>query len=79
MTKQIRRRKEMAVRVRDFSHAHPSADPSFVSILGRLEESINQLVELEGQQTTASSRSTRPRSGGGASGAAARGAAAAPR
>ena len=28
----------MAVRVRDFSHAHPSADPSFVSILGRLEE-----------------------------------------
>ena len=51
MNKQIRRRKEMAVRVRDFSHAHPSADPSFVSILGRLEESISQLVELEGQQT----------------------------
>ena len=41
----------MAVRVRDFSHAHPSADPSFVSILGRLEEGINRLVALEGQQT----------------------------
>ena len=51
MNKHIRRKKEMAVRVRDFSHAHPSADPSFVSILGRLEESISQLVELEGQQT----------------------------
>jgi hypothetical protein len=51
MNRQIRRRKEMAVRVRDFSHAHPSADPSFVSILGRLEDGINRLVALEGQQT----------------------------
>jgi hypothetical protein len=51
MNRQIRRKKEMAVRVRDFSHAHPSADPSFVSILGRLEEGINRLVALEGQQT----------------------------
>lgn len=41
----------MAVRVRDFSHAHPSADPSFVSILGRLEEAISRTVALEGQQT----------------------------
>ena len=41
----------MAVRVRDFSHAHPSADPSFVSVLGRLEESIDRMMELEGQQT----------------------------
>ncbi len=44
MNRQIRRRKEMAVRVRDFSHAHPSADPSFASILGRLEEGINRLT-----------------------------------
>lgn len=51
MNRQIRRRKEMAVRVRDFSHAHPSADPSFVSILGRLEEAISRTVALEGQQT----------------------------
>jgi hypothetical protein len=51
MNRQIRRRKEMAARVRDFSHAHPSADPSFVSILGRLEEGINRLVALEAQQT----------------------------
>jgi hypothetical protein len=51
MNRQIRRKKEMAVRVRDFSHAHPSADPSFVSILGRLEEGVNRLVALEGQQT----------------------------
>ena len=51
MNRQIRRRKEMAVRVRDFSHAHPSADPSFASILGRLEEAISRTVALEGQQT----------------------------
>jgi hypothetical protein len=41
---------EMAVRVRDFSDTHPSADPSFVSVLGRLKESIDRMIALGGQQ-----------------------------
>jgi hypothetical protein len=41
---------EMAVRVRDFSDTHPSADPSFVSVLGRLKEAIDRMVALGGQQ-----------------------------
>ena len=50
MNRIISRRLEMAVRVRDFSDAHPSADPSFVTVLGRLKESIDRIVELSGQQ-----------------------------
>ena len=50
MNRVISRRLEMAVRVRDFSDAHPSADPSFVTVLGRLKESIDRMVELSGQQ-----------------------------
>jgi hypothetical protein len=41
---------EMAVRVRDFSRTHPSADASHASVLGRLEETISRMEELAGQQ-----------------------------
>jgi hypothetical protein len=40
----------MAVSVRDFSRAHPSADASYTSVLGRLESSISRMEELAGQQ-----------------------------
>ena len=50
MNRHISRRLEMAVRVRDFSETHPSTDPSFVTVLGRLKESIDRMVELSGQQ-----------------------------
>jgi hypothetical protein len=50
MNKQVRRTLEMAVRVRDFSRAHPSADASFASVLGRLESSIGRMEALAGQQ-----------------------------
>jgi hypothetical protein len=40
----------MAVSVRDFSRAHPSADASYASVLGRLETSITRMEELAGQQ-----------------------------
>jgi hypothetical protein len=50
MNRIISRRLEMAVRVRDFSDTHPSADASFVTVLGRLKEGINRIVELSGQQ-----------------------------
>jgi hypothetical protein len=41
---------EMAARVRNFSHAHPSTDASFASVLGRLEETLGRMEELGGQQ-----------------------------
>jgi hypothetical protein len=40
----------MAVRVRDFSRAHPSADASYASVLGRLESAITRMETLAGQQ-----------------------------
>jgi hypothetical protein len=40
----------MAVRVRDFSRTHPSADASYASVLGRLESAITRMEELAGQQ-----------------------------
>jgi hypothetical protein len=50
MNRQVRRRLEMAVRVRDYSRAHPSADASYASVLSRLESSITRMEELAGQQ-----------------------------
>jgi len=41
----------MAVRVRDFSRANPSTDPAFVAALGRLDQGILKLTELENAQT----------------------------
>jgi hypothetical protein len=42
----------MAVRARDFSRSHPSADPSFTLVLGRLEDAIGRMVSLGGRQVT---------------------------
>jgi hypothetical protein len=51
MERRIRRREAMAVRVRDFSLAHPSTDQSFVLVLERLEKGIDELTELENAQS----------------------------
>ena len=40
----------MAVRVRDFSRTHPSADASYASVLSRLEGAITRMEALAGQQ-----------------------------
>ena len=40
----------MAVRVRDFSRAHPSTDANHASVLARLETVIERMDELGGQQ-----------------------------
>lgn len=50
MNRRVRRRMEMAVRVRDFSRTHPSADASHASVLGRLEETIGRMEEVGRQQ-----------------------------
>jgi hypothetical protein len=50
MNRHISRRLEMAVRVRVFSDTNPSADPSFIVVLGRLKEGIDRMLELSGQQ-----------------------------
>ncbi len=42
----------MAVRVRDFCDTNPSADPSFVSVFGRLKEAISRMVALGSQQVS---------------------------
>jgi hypothetical protein len=40
----------MAVRVRDFSRTHRSADATYASVLGRLESAITRMEALAGQQ-----------------------------
>jgi hypothetical protein len=40
----------MAVRVRDFSRAHPSADANYAPVLGRLEERVTRMEALARQQ-----------------------------
>jgi hypothetical protein len=50
MNRRVRRRMEMAVRFRDFSRAHPSADASYASVLGRLETTVDQMDALARQQ-----------------------------
>ena len=42
----------MAVRVRDFCETNPSADASFVSVLGRLKDAINRMVLLGSRQVS---------------------------
>ena len=43
-------KQEMALRVRDFCRAHPSADANHASVLGRLEETIGRMEVLMEQQ-----------------------------
>ncbi len=40
----------MAVRVREFSRAHPSADANYAPVLARLEDRVNRLELLAKQQ-----------------------------
>jgi len=50
MNRQVRRKLEMAVRVRDFCRAHPSTDANHASVLGRLDEAIGRMEVLIAQQ-----------------------------
>ena len=50
MNRVVRRKLEMAVRVRDFSRAHPSTDASYATVLGRLDEGVARLESLSQQQ-----------------------------
>jgi hypothetical protein len=52
MNRLVGRRLNMAVRVRDFCETNPSADPSFVSVLGRLKEAIDGMVALGSRQVS---------------------------
>ena len=47
MNRIVRRRLEMAVRVRDFSRAHPSADANYAPVLGRHFTGLQVSVFLE--------------------------------
>jgi hypothetical protein len=44
------RRMETGKSVCQFSDAHPSTDPSFVSVLGRLKDAVTRMSSLAGQQ-----------------------------
>jgi hypothetical protein len=50
MNRTVSRRLNMAVRVRDFCDANPSADPSFVAVLGRLTEAIDRMQAVGSRQ-----------------------------
>lgn len=50
MQDDVRRKLEMAVRVRDFSRTHPSSDVNAQGLLARLEERIGRAEALAGQQ-----------------------------
>ena len=50
MNRIVRRRLEMAVRVRDFSRAHPSTDANYAAVLAELEELITHMEALATQQ-----------------------------
>jgi hypothetical protein len=50
MNRTIRRKKYMAEKVRDFSRTNPSTNPAFVAAVGRLDEGILKLTELENTQ-----------------------------
>ncbi len=50
MDRIVRRRLEMAVRVRDFSRAHPSPDATYAPVLGQLESKVVRLEDLARQQ-----------------------------
>jgi hypothetical protein len=50
MNRIVRRRLEMAVRVRDFSRAHPSTDANYAAVLGQVEERIARMEALAKQQ-----------------------------
>jgi hypothetical protein len=67
MNRIVRRRLEMAVRVRDFSRAHPSADANYAPVLARLEDRISRLETLASSSRAATSRRARRRRAGAGS------------
>jgi len=50
MNRIVRKRREMAVRVRDFSRAHLSTDANYAAVLGQLEERLTRMEALAQQQ-----------------------------
>jgi hypothetical protein len=52
MNKQIRRKLEMAERVHEFSRAHPSDEPGYVTLVARLEERLAHAQAVAGRQLT---------------------------
>lgn len=50
MNKDVRRKLEMAARVREFSRAHASDDPGHALVLGRLEDRLNRAEAIAGRQ-----------------------------
>jgi len=50
MNRIVRRRLEMAVRVRDYCRTHPSTDANFAAELAKLEQLITTIQELAKQQ-----------------------------
>ena len=50
MERSIRRKMEMALRVRDFSRAYPSTDASYASVLVRFEERLGVMEQLGARQ-----------------------------
>ena len=50
MNAEVRRKIEMAARVREFSRAHPSDDPSYATMLARLEDRLARADALATQE-----------------------------
>ena len=50
MNDSVRRKLEMATRVRTFSRAHPSTEPTYTTVLGRLEERLNEVEAIATKQ-----------------------------
>jgi len=50
MNADVRRRIEMGTRVRDFCRAHPSDDPGYATLLGRLEDRLTRADALASQE-----------------------------
>ena len=50
MNRIVRKRREMAVRVRDFSRAHPSTDANYATVLGQVEDRVARMDVLAKQQ-----------------------------
>ena len=57
----VRRKLEMATRVRTFSLAHPSAEPTYTTVLGRLEESLTEAEAIATKQHEARVAASRAR------------------
>lgn len=50
MNRTVRKKLKMAVSARDFCRAHPSADPNYASVLGKLDGQIDRMEQLAKQQ-----------------------------